>query len=123
MYQQITLLGRLGNSPEMRYTPAGKAVASFSLAVDKGYGDKKTTLWARVTVWEQQAENCAKYLSKGATVLVLGEVEEPRTWTDKQGNTRASLEITARTVKFIDSKGGGGVVGEVSVADSEAIPF
>lgn len=117
MYQQITLAGNLGSDPEMRYTPSGVAVTTFSLAVNKtwttqdGQRQDKTT-WFRVTAWRSLAETCSKYLSKGRQVLVIGEVEEARPWTDKDGNTRASLEVTAQVVRFLgnrgDSVGGGG---------------
>lgn len=121
MYSQITLLGRVGQDCEMRYTPSGKGVASFSLAVDRGYGDKKTTQWYRVTVWEPLAESAAKLLTKGVTVLVVGELEEPRTYTTKDGETRVSLEVTARTWKLV-----GNVAprdSSVTVVGSEEIPF
>ena len=111
MYQQITLLGRLGNDPEMRYTPAGKAVASFSLAVNRVYSrdgerQEKTT-WFRVTAWERDAELVSQYLTKGQQVLIVGEVEESRAYTDRDGNQRASLEVTARTIRFIGNRGDG----------------
>jgi len=122
MFQQLTLCGRLGSDVEIRFTPSGKAVANFSLATDKHKGGEKGTTWWRIAVWEAQAENCAKYLSKGATVLVVGELEEPRIWTDKQGNSRVSLEVTARTVRFIESKGGG-VVGEVTIEGATEVEF
>src|SRR5687768_1224215 len=106
----------------MRYTPSGKAVANFSLAVDKGFGEKKATLWFRVAVWEQQAENCAKYLAKGSSVLVIGELEEPRTYTDKQGNARVSLEVTGRQVKFLGGKQDT-IHGDVTLADVAEMAF
>jgi single-strand DNA-binding protein len=116
MYQQITLVGNLGSDPEMRYTPSGVPVTTFSLAVGKtwttqdGQRQEKTT-WFRITAWRGLAETCSKYLSKGRQVFVTGEVEEARPWTDKEGNNRASLEVTAQTVRFLgnraDSVGGG----------------
>lgn len=121
MYQQTTLLGRAGQDCEIRYSPSGKAVASFSLATDKGYGENKKTLWARITVWGDQAENAAKLVTKGAVVLVVGELEEPRTYTTKDGETRVSLEVTARTWKLV-----GNVAprdSSVTVVGSEEIPF
>ncbi len=110
MYQQITLMGNLGNDPEMRYTPSGVPVASFSLAVNKtwtgqdGQKQDKTT-WFRVTTWRKTAEIVSQYLNKGSKVLVVGELEEARTWTDRDGNQRASLEVTAQTVKFLSGRG------------------
>ena len=135
MFQQITLIGNLGNDPELRYTPTGIPVASFSLAVSKaqtkdGQKQEKTT-WFRVSAWNKQAEAVSQYLHKGSKVLFVGEVEEARAFTDKQGNNRASLEVTAREIKFLSSKQDGGNGGESQqqqqagpdVGDGENIPF
>ncbi len=109
MFQQIVLVGRLGNDPEMRYTPSGVPVTTFSLAVNRtwtnqeGQRQDKTT-WFRVTVWRKQAEIVSQYLTKGRQVLVVGEVEEARPWTDRDGNVRASLEVTANTVRFLGTR-------------------
>lgn len=110
MYQQITLIGNLGNDPESRFTPAGVPVASFSLAVNKRFTnangettDKST--WFRVTTWRKQAEIVGQYLHKGSKVMVVGEVEEARAFTDRDGKNRASLEVTAQLVKFLDGNG------------------
>lgn len=109
MYQQITLVGNLGNDPDMRYTPSGVPVASFSLAVNKswtgqdGQRQDKTT-WFRVTTWNKQAEIVSQYLSKGRRVMVVGEMEEARAYTDRDGNMRASLEVRANIVKFLNGR-------------------
>lgn len=111
-YQQWMAIGNLGNDPEQRFTPGGVAVASFSLAVNRtwtnqdGQRQDKTT-WFRVTCWKKQAEIVNQYLKKGAKVMVIGEIEEARPWTDKDGNQRASLEVTAQTIKFLDGRGEG----------------
>lgn len=111
MYQQITLIGNLGQDPEMRYTPDGIPVTSFSLAVNKNYLDKDgkridKTLWFRITAWRKLAETASQYLTKGRQIMVVGEIEEARPWTDRDGNNRASLEVTAQTIKFLnDGKG------------------
>ena len=109
MYQQITLVGNLGQDPEMRYTPSGVPVTSFSVAVNKrwtnqeGQQQDKTT-WFRVTTWRKQAEVVSQYLTKGSRVLVVGEVDEARPWTDRDGNNRASLEVTANQVRFMSGR-------------------
>jgi single-strand DNA-binding protein len=110
MFQQITLIGNLGNDPEMRYAPSGDAVTSFSLAVSRKWKDssgeaKEKTVWFRISVWGNQAEPCSQYLAKGRQVMVLGEIEEPRVFTDKSGTARAALEVKAQQVKFLGQKG------------------
>ena len=112
MYQQITLVGNLGNDPEMRYTPSGLPVTSFNLAVNKSWtsadGQRQDkTLWFRVTAWRKLAETVSQYVTKGQQVLVIGEIEEARAFTDRDGNLRASLEITAQTVRFLGKREGG----------------
>ncbi len=112
MYQQITLIGNLGRDPEMRYTPSGTAVTNFSVATSRSWtgqdGQRQDrTVWFRVAAWERLAETCNQYLTKGQRVLVVGEMEEPSTWTDREGNTRASLEVRARTVRFLNTRAEG----------------
>lgn len=106
MYQQITLVGNLGNDPEMRYTPNGIPVTSFSLAVSRRWTgqdgqSQEKTLWFRVTAWRKLAETASQYLTKGRQVLVVGELEEPRTFTDKSGAMRVSLDVTASEIRFL----------------------
>lgn len=110
MYQSITIIGNLGNDPEMRYAPSGDPVTSFSVAVSRKWNDasgeaKEKTTWFRVSVWGKMAEACSKYLAKGRQVMVVGEIEEPRVFTDKGGNARSALEIKAQQVKFLGQKG------------------
>lgn len=109
MYQQVMLIGNLGGAPEMRYTPSGVSVASFRLAVNKRWTDnegkpQEKTTWFNITTWRGQAEIVNRYLSKGSKVLVVGEVDEARPWVDRDGNQRASVEITASEVRFLDSR-------------------
>jgi single-strand DNA-binding protein len=138
-YHTIIIVGRLGKDPEMRYTPSGQAVTSFSVAADRSYNGQdgqlvKETTWFRVSVWGKQAESCNTYLSKGKMVLVEGRMTQdkaggPRIWTDKEGNTRASFEVTAQMVRFLSSKseggGGGGAAEDMGdiVGNAEEIPF
>src|SRR5215213_5040417 len=116
MFQQITLVGNLGRDPEMRYTPSGVPVASFSVATSRKFQGadgqwQEKTVWFRVTAWRKTAETVSQYLTKGSKVLIIGELEEPRTWVDKDGNTQASLDVTAQTIRFLSARGenaGGG---------------
>ncbi len=109
MYQQLTLIGNLGTEPEMRYTPSGTPVATFTLAVNRawttqdGARQEKTT-WFRVTCWRKLAETVTAHLHKGRQVLVVGEVEEAHAWLDSEGKPRATLEVTAQTVRFLGGK-------------------
>ena len=131
MYQQITLIGNLGNDPEMRYTPSGVHVASFNLAVKKSWSDSEgnkqdKTVWFRVSAWRKTAEIASQYLTKGKQVLIVGEIEEARAYTDKEGNARASLEVTAQTIKFLgakDANGNGNQAAGNAQAVEEQIPF
>ena len=115
-FNKIIVVGNLGRDPEMRYTPQGTAVCSFTMATNERRKDKAgeqqdVTTWFRVTVWGKQAETASKYLTKGRQVYVEGRlhVEE---WTDREGKPRQSLEVNASEVQFIDGpSGGGGVEG------------
>ena len=114
MYHSVTLAGNLGGDPEMRYTPSGKAVTNFSVATSENWtgqdGEKHSkTIWWRVATWGKQAEVMNQYLKKGSKVLVVGTMNaddrgNPRTFDGKNG-AQASYELTASTVKFLDSKG------------------
>lgn len=115
MYQKVIIVGNLGRDPEMRYTPSGQAVTSFSVATNRQYtnnnGEKvKETTWFRISVWGRMAEVCSQYLRKGSKVLIEGRLNAdpatggPRTWTGNDGVVRASYEITAQTVKFLSSR-------------------
>ena len=110
MFQQTHIIGHLGQDPEMRYTTSGVAVASFSVATKKSWtaadGQRQEkTVWFRCSSWNKQAEIVTQYLRKGSKVHVIGELEEPRVFTDSDGNARSSLEMRAITVTFLDSKG------------------
>ena len=123
MFQKTIIVGNLGQDPEMRYTPSGKAVTNFTVAVNRkwtnqsGEQQEKTT-WFRVAAWDKLAELCNQYLSKGRLVLVEGEVEA-NAYTSQEGEARASLELTARNVRFLGSPGSAAAEG----AGSEEPPF
>jgi single-strand DNA-binding protein len=134
MYQKTVVVGHLGNDPEMRYTASGVPVTSFNLATTRrwtnqnGEQQEKTT-WFRVSVWRKQAETVAEYLKKGRLVLVEGEVEA-RAFTDRDGNPRASLELTANNVRFLGGRGdssepaaAGGAHVDDFPANEDEIPF
>lgn len=95
---QVNILGRLGKDPELRYTQSQIPVCEFPLATD---GPNKTTDWHRVQVWEKQAENAAKYLSKGRQAHVSGRLKYEK-YTDKEGIERYVTKIVAGSVQFLD---------------------
>ena len=111
MYHTIIFIGNLVRDPELRYAPDGKAVTSFSVAVSDGFGDKKTTVWFRVSAWGKLAETTNQYLRKGSKVLVEGRLTAdpatggPRIFTRQDGTTGTSYEVSAATVRFLDPKG------------------
>lgn len=117
MYQKITIAGNLGREPEMRYMADGTAVTSFSVAVSDGYGDKKHTIWFRVSVWGKRAEVANQYLTKGSKILVEGRLKAepntgaPRLYTRQDGTVASTFEITATDFAFLSSRGDGGQEG------------
>ncbi len=129
MYQNTIVVGHLGRDPEMRYTPDGTPVTSFNIATTRkwtnaeGQQQEKTT-WFRVTTWRKLAETCNQYLSKGRLVLVTGDIDVSA-WNDKtSGEARATLELQARTVRFLSPKGEKAKVGEEAAPEAEEeIPF
>lgn len=139
MYQSITVIGRLGRDPEMRYLPNGTAVTSFSLATDRVWSDssgqrQKETTWFRVSVFGKPAETANQYLSKGKMVLVEGRLRaDPKTggpvvYTRGDGSAGASFEIVANTVRFLsprDEPDSGAAEGDMEGEGhaSEDIPF
>lgn len=104
-FNKITIIGNLGKDPELRYTPQGDAVCSFSIATNEKRKDKSgetqdVTTWFKVTLWRRLAENAAKFLTKGSTVYIEGrlQVEE---WTDRDNNNRFSLAVQGTDMHFI----------------------
>ena len=117
-FNKIILVGNLGRDPELRYTPQGVAVCSFSMATNERRRDKSgefqdTTTWFKITLWRQSAENAAKYLTKGSSVYIEGrlQVEE---WTDRDNNSRYTLSVQASDMHFIGGRGEGGGGGDFS---------
>ncbi len=102
---KVILLGRLGQDPELKYTPGGAAVCNFSMATTEAWTDKQgakqeKTEWHRIVVWGKLAELCNQYLAKGRQAFVEGRLQT-RSWDDKDGSKRYTTEILANTVQFI----------------------
>ena len=139
MYQRLTIIGNLGQDPEMRYMSDGTPVTNFSVATNRRWtsadgSQGEETVWFRVTAWRRMAEVCNEYLEKGRQVLVEGRLRPdrdtggPRVWTGRDGQPRASFEVTASTVKFLGrgtaAPGGGAAdLPEEPPEEEEEIPF
>jgi single-strand DNA-binding protein len=135
-FHTVIVVGNLGRDPEMRYTPSGQPVTSFSVASSRSYnntsGEKvDETIWFRVTAWGKLAETCNQYLHKGSKVLVEGRLTPdknggPRVWTKQDGTSGASFELNASTVRFLSTRGEGGgeqPMGEMMGDGGDDIPF
>ncbi|RLA64110.1 MAG: single-stranded DNA-binding protein [Epsilonproteobacteria bacterium] len=101
---KVILLGRLGQDPELKYTPSGVPVCNFSLATTENWADKsgqkqERTEWHRIVVWGKLGELCNQYLSKGRQAFVEGALQT-RSW-EKDGVKRYTTEINARNVQFL----------------------
>jgi single-strand DNA-binding protein len=102
---KILIIGNVGSDPEMRYTPNGSAVTSFSVATNRRYTtssgeQKEETEWFKVSAWSKLAETCNQYVVKGMKVYVEGRVSSSA-WTDKEGQARSSLEINCSSLEFL----------------------
>ena len=128
MYQSTTIIGHLGRDPEMRYTPSGAPVTNFSVATSRRWTDaagvqQERTTWFKVVAWRKLAEVCNQYLRKGQLVMVEGEVDASAYMPKDGGEPRASLELTARTVKFLSKSGEAHETAIPSINDVEEVPF
>lgn len=131
---KIFLIGRLTKDPELRYTPSGAAVCSFTLAVDRRFtsqnGEREAD-FINIVVWNKTAESSAKYLSKGRQAAVEGRLQI-RSYDDKDGQRRWVTEVIADNVEFLgNGQGGSGDKnkqqdddwGQEIVFDSSDVPF
>ena len=121
MLNHIVIMGRLTRDPELRRTGSGVAVASFTVAVDRDFGNRENgereTDFIDCVAWRQTGEFVSKYFTKGRMAVVSGRLQI-RNWTDKEGNKRRSAEVVADNVYFGDSKR----EGEGSAASFGAAP-
>ncbi len=107
---QVTLMGNLTRDPELRQTPTGQNVTSFSLALNRSYKDasgewQEATDFVDIVCWGPLAERVAQYLSKGRRCLVQGRIQS-RNW-EQDGQKRSKVEVLANDVTFLDSRGEG----------------
>ena len=107
MLNHIVIMGRLTRDPELRRTGSGIAVASFSVAVDRDFGNRdggeRETDFIDCVAWRQTGEFVSKYFTKGSMIVVSGRLQI-RNWNDKEGNKRRSAEVVADNVYFGESK-------------------
>lgn len=109
---RVMLIGHVGRDPEMKYTPGGMAVATFSVATNDSFKDKEGKLqerteWHRIVAFGRTAEVMGEYLKKGQQVYVEGRLQT-RSWDDDKGQKRYITEIVALSVQFLGRKGDGG---------------
>ena len=105
---KVILVGNLGKDPELRYTPSGAAVVTFSLATTERYKDKDgnrqdKTEWHNIVAWRQLAEICGKYLHKGKQIYIEGKIQT-RSYDDRDGNKRYITEIVADQMHMLGSR-------------------
>lgn len=130
---KIMLIGNLGRDPEMSYTPNGKAITKFSLAVNRRSRDRETgerkeeTQWFNIVAWEQLAETCNNYLHKGSKAYLEGRMTS-RKYTNKDGVEVTAWDVILENMEMLDPKGatqqsGGAGRGGEDFSSADDIPF
>lgn len=120
---KVILLGRLGQDPELKYTPSGAAVTNFNIATNEIWKDndgnkKERTEWHRIVLWRRLAEIAGEYLKKGSKIYVEGRLQT-RSWEDKDGIKRYITEVVGDTLTMLDSKSEGGTRATEPAAPAE----
>lgn len=113
---KVIIIGNVGNEPEMRFTPNGKPVTSFSVATNWVYttpeGEKKQeTEWFSIVAWNRLAEQCNQFLAKGKLVYAEGRIHT-RNWEGQDGQAHSRMEVIANRVIFLDRKGAASLTDE-----------
>jgi len=128
---KVMVIGNLGRDPEMRYTPSGRPVTTFSVATSRSWksseGERRTeTEWFNIVAWGNLAEICNQYLKKGQQVYIEGRLQTRR-WEDDDGNKRSSTEVVAREMTMLgdrrESKEDDQVVDDSEEGDEDEFPF
>lgn len=104
MLNEVVLSGRLTADPELKTTPTGVFVTSFTIANDVGYGDNKRTNFINIVAWRGTAEFVSKYFKKGNMIVIKKSEIQTRKYQDKNGNNRTAFEVVAKEVEFFESK-------------------
>ena len=105
---QVQLIGHLGKDPETRFTPTGKKVCHFTIAVNRTWrsgegAEKEATDWFNIEAWGRLGEVCQQYLTKGRLVYIAGRLKTDR-WTDDKGETHYRTQVVARQMQMLDRK-------------------
>lgn len=114
---KVILMGRLSKDPELRHTNNNTPVCNFSIAVDNGYGENKTTDFINCVAWNKTAEVVGKYFTKGRMIALVGRIST-RNWEGEDGRKNYVTEVTVNEVSFCDSK----AEGQNSVGNTQASP-
>ncbi len=123
---KVMIIGRLGRDPEMRYTPSGRPVTTFSVATSRSWntsdGERRTeTEWFNVVAWGNLAEICNQYLTKGQQVYIEGRLQT-RHWDDSEGGKHSSTEIVANEMIILGDRRDA-QMGDESEAEEDVFPF
>lgn len=121
---KVILTGRLTRVPELRHTETGMAICNFTIANNKGYGEKQKTIFVNVVTFNKTAENCDRFLFKGSKVAVVGELDI-RSYLAKDGQTKYMTEIIANEVEFLSTKNEAEPSNQIDIPDieDEDLPF
>ena len=125
---KVMIIGRLGRDPEMRYTPSGKPVTTFTVATSRTWntseGERRVeTEWFNIVAWSNLAEICKQYLTKGQQVYIEGRLQT-RHWDDQEGNKHTSVEIVANEMIILgDRREAGDSSAEAETNEEEEFPF
>jgi len=119
---KVMIIGNLGRDPEMRYTPSGRPVTTFSVASSRTWntseGEKRVeTEWFNVVAWSSLAEICKQHLTKGQQVYIEGRLQT-RHWDDSEGNKHTSVEIVASEMIILGERRDSG---ETTTSDAETV--
>jgi len=124
---KVMIIGRLGRDPEMRYTPSGRPVTTFSVATSRNWttseGEKRVeTEWFNIVAWGNLAEICKQYLTKGQQVYIEGRLQT-RHWDDQEGNKHTSVEINANEMIMLSERREADENGGPESTEDEEFPF
>ena len=105
---KVMIIGNLGKEPELRYTPSGRPVTTFSVAVSRTWkgtnGEHRSeTEWFKIVAWGKLAEICKEYLNKGQQVYIEGRLQTRR-WEDKEGQQRTTVEVVANEMTMLGDR-------------------